>query len=250
MKKILLFVLAVSVALAQPTPVQVREATAAEVTAGTAGFGVYISPRRLSGAGSGLPSQTGNSGKFLTTDGATASWATVSAGVTSITGTANQITASAATGAVTLSLPNLVAIPTSGNGYVPNLHLNGGSSLNYGFSPVSASSFGWANGAAISMSYYSGPGGGMVLSKDSYYTWSSGVDGLPGSEDTKIKRASAGVVEVDSAIKTGAPTAGSAGVWKLGAMITSSGLLVSTTQAVRINIGGTDYSLAVLTSNP
>ena len=43
------------------------------------------------GGGSSLPSQTGNSGKFLTTDGTDASWATVSASVP------NQNTASGAT---------------------------------------------------------------------------------------------------------------------------------------------------------
>jgi len=56
-----------------------------------------------------LPSQTGNNGKFLTTDGSVASWGTVSAGVTSITGTANQVIASASTGAVTLSTPQSIA---------------------------------------------------------------------------------------------------------------------------------------------
>jgi len=35
---------------------------------------------------SGLPSQTGNSGKFLTTNGTTESWATVTAGITALTG--------------------------------------------------------------------------------------------------------------------------------------------------------------------
>ena len=34
----------------------------------------------LSTAGAGLPSQTGNGGFYLTTDGSTATWATVAAG--------------------------------------------------------------------------------------------------------------------------------------------------------------------------
>ena len=34
----------------------------------------------LSAAGAGLPSQTGNSGSYLTTDGSTASWAVIPAG--------------------------------------------------------------------------------------------------------------------------------------------------------------------------
>lgn len=57
-----------------------------------------------------LPTQTGHSGEFLTTNGTVASWASLGAGiVTSITGTANQVIASAATGAVTLSLPQSIA---------------------------------------------------------------------------------------------------------------------------------------------
>jgi len=59
----------------------------------------------------------GSAGQFLAYNGA---WATptVSGGVSSITGTANQISASASTGAVTLSLPstvNLTNISLSGN---------------------------------------------------------------------------------------------------------------------------------------
>lgn len=57
-----------------------------------------------------LPTQTGHSGEFLTTNGTVASWAAASGGgVTSITGTANQVIASAPTGAVTLSTPQDIA---------------------------------------------------------------------------------------------------------------------------------------------
>jgi len=52
-----------------------------------------------------LPTQTSNSGKYLTTDGTNASWATVTVGVTSITGTANEITVTGTT-TPTLSLPS------------------------------------------------------------------------------------------------------------------------------------------------
>ena len=51
-----------------------------------------------------LPSQTGNNGKYLTTNGTATSWATVTGGVTSITGTANEITVTGTT-TPTLSLP-------------------------------------------------------------------------------------------------------------------------------------------------
>lgn len=57
----------------------------------------------------------GISGQVLTSNGVGAlpTWSTLSTGVTSITGTANQITASSATGAVTLSMPANVIITTS-----------------------------------------------------------------------------------------------------------------------------------------
>lgn len=49
---------------------------------------------------SALPSQTGNSGKYLTTDGSSASWGTVTAGITALTG---DVTASG-TGSVAATL--------------------------------------------------------------------------------------------------------------------------------------------------
>lgn len=57
------------------------------------------------------PSQTSNSGKFLTTDGSNTSWGTVASGVSSITGTANQISRDTSTGAVTLSIPSTFIAP-------------------------------------------------------------------------------------------------------------------------------------------
>jgi hypothetical protein len=52
-----------------------------------------------------VPSQTGNSGKYLTTNGTVTSWGAVTGGVTSITGTANEITVTGTT-TPTLSLPS------------------------------------------------------------------------------------------------------------------------------------------------
>lgn len=54
-------------------------------------------------------------GITLTTDSGTDSLTVTNAGVTSIGGTANQITASASTGAVTLSLPSTINVNTTGN---------------------------------------------------------------------------------------------------------------------------------------
>lgn len=64
-----------------------------------------------------LPATRGTSGYFLQTDGSTANlvWAAASGGggVTSITGTTNEVIASASTGAVTLSLPQAIATTSS-----------------------------------------------------------------------------------------------------------------------------------------
>lgn len=51
-------------------------------------------------------------------------------------------------------------------------------------------------------------------------------------------------------LTTGAPTAGSAGAWKLGALASGVALVVSTTTGIRVNVGGTDYTFATYTTNP
>lgn len=58
---------------------------------------------------------TGTGGQFLTSNGASGSpyWSTISSIVSSITGTANQVIASASTGPVTLSLPQSIATTSS-----------------------------------------------------------------------------------------------------------------------------------------
>ena len=66
-----------------------------------------------SSAGVGTALAAGTNGHILTLSGGYPTWAASTGGVTSITGTANQITASASTGAVTLSLPATITGLTS-----------------------------------------------------------------------------------------------------------------------------------------
>lgn len=64
-------------------------------SADTNSFDYRIAALEAGGGGAGLPSQAGNSGKFLSTDGSTASWETVAAGSAawgSITGTLSSQT--------------------------------------------------------------------------------------------------------------------------------------------------------------
>lgn len=54
-----------------------------------------------------------------------------------------------------------------------------------------------------------------------------------------------------STLKTGTPNTGAgAGLWKLGVARTSTGLVPSTTTGLQVDIGGTLYTLAVLSTNP
>lgn len=62
-----------------------------------------------------LPTQTGNSGKFLTTNGTNTSWASTSGGVTSFTGDGTILNNSASTGAITATLASAAAGTVLGN---------------------------------------------------------------------------------------------------------------------------------------
>lgn len=75
--------------------------------------GIIINP----GGGSSLPDQTGNSGKFLTTNGTVASWATVTAGDVSgpASSTANAFATFSGTGGKTLQSTSTMTLnPTTG----------------------------------------------------------------------------------------------------------------------------------------
>lgn len=78
-----------------------------------------------------------------------------------------------------------------------------------------------------------------------------------GSHTLRMQIAGSDVATVDASglhltggsIAATAPSGG-AGNWGLGGLRTSTGLAVSTTQGIQITIGGTTYTLAVLTTNP
>lgn len=56
------------------------------------------------GGGASLPDQTGNAGKYLTTDGTSASWATVAGGISSVASADGSVTVTTVSGAVDLSV--------------------------------------------------------------------------------------------------------------------------------------------------
>jgi hypothetical protein len=96
-----------------------------------------------------LPTQTGNSGKVLTTDGTNTSWSAAAGGgaISSITGTANQVIVSTPTGAVVLSTPQNIhtgATPTFarlGTGAAPTYLLDviGAGATNFNTSGIRTS---------------------------------------------------------------------------------------------------------------
>lgn len=82
--------------------------TVAKLAVGTNGYILTANSSATNGvewaaAPISLPSQTGNSGKYLTTDGSTASWATISADIESVTA-GTGLTGGGTSGAVTLNL--------------------------------------------------------------------------------------------------------------------------------------------------
>ena len=71
----------------------------------------------------GLPSQSGNSGKFLTTNGTSVSWATVDA---------LPLSGGTLTGTLTFdSIPNAIKIKSSGNGHIKFTNTSGNTAYGY-----------------------------------------------------------------------------------------------------------------------
>jgi hypothetical protein len=110
--------------IAATTSVSAPELLVTGASSGT----ISILPQAAAGTYNfNLPTTAGTSGYFLTSAGGAGSpmtWTQLSSvGVTSISGTANEITASASTGAVTLSIPSTFIAP--GTVAVGNLELTG-----------------------------------------------------------------------------------------------------------------------------
>lgn len=64
------------------------------------------------------------------------------------------------------------------------------------------------------------------------------------SASTKFTMHGSGMFESTS-LKTAAPSGGTADVWRLGTVVTTSGLVLSTTQYIEVSINGTLYKLAI-----
>jgi hypothetical protein len=86
-----------------------KDGVQGEVPAPLAAEAGYVLTTAGWGPVEALPPQTGEAGKYLTTDGTTASWQTVSAGVSSVNGQTGAVVLTAAdVGAVQQSLVNIL----------------------------------------------------------------------------------------------------------------------------------------------
>jgi hypothetical protein len=97
-------------------------------------------------AGSSLPSQTGNNGKYLTTDGTNASWATIAGGVT--TPTTNSVVAGSTLGTMT-STGNTIF----GAGITLDAPTNGNNNTLYGYLAHTAGGTGGVMYGGIGIGY-------------------------------------------------------------------------------------------------
>ena len=116
------------------------------------------------------------------------------------------------------------------------LPFQGMSLMSGGTSPVCISGVGTG---IITFGMAGGTMGYVQMRADTTFGWSAdNTINQSNSNDTSLTRQSAGVVEITSAIRTGAPNTGTAANWKLGSVITSA-ITVDLTRYVEIDIGGT-----------
>lgn len=113
--------------------------------------GIVINP----GGGSGLPDQTGNSGKYLTTNGSVASWATISAIAGSTGSTDRAVIVADGTGGSTVEASSVVInasnqiVPINGTAGTPGI--TAGDQASTGFYKNGTNSLGIAANGARSM---------------------------------------------------------------------------------------------------
>jgi hypothetical protein len=143
-----------------------------------------------------LPTQATNSGKYLTTDGTNTSWATVSGGVTSVTGSGNIASSGGATPNITFT--GTLPVGNGGSGATTLtgvLKGNGTSAFSVATantdyqSPITLTTTGTSgaatfNGTTLNIPQYTGGGGGggpilesqIVISQN--YTLTSNTNGF------------------------------------------------------------------------
>lgn len=122
------------------------------------------------------------------------------------------------------------------------------------FDPTSGNA--WVNAAFATLTNASPYGGGIALIDGTagFCTWldGSGANFRIGSATTSTNPTSqflltsAGNVAVAGSIQTGTPSGGTTGAWKLGSY-KAAAVVVSTTNYIEVDIGGTLYKLAVVT---
>jgi len=144
-----------------------------------------------------LPTQTANSGKYLTTDGTNTSWGTVIGGVSSVTGSGNIASSGGATPNITFTGTLPVANGGSGAATLTGILKGNGTSAfsaataNTDYqSPITLTTIGTSgaatfNGTTLNIPQYTGGGGGgggpilesqIVISQN--YTLTSNTNGL------------------------------------------------------------------------
>ncbi len=187
--------------------------------------------------------------------------------VTSITGTSGQVTASAATGAVTLSIPTAMTGITSITAPAStDLTLNAGTGANNGINitPV---------GTGTVKMAFSGASLGLILigtantsawttyrtaaapTTDVWETYLNGSNSLttanvPGGDSLILTvggnlSVPRGNLTVGAgSVTTAAPNSGTAGAWKMGIRVAAT-VVLDTTQYVQLDVGGTLYKLAI-----
>jgi hypothetical protein len=214
-------------------------------------------------ADAGLPSQTGNSGKYLTTNGTTSSWATVAGGVTSITGTTNNLIVTGAT-TPTLSTrftsPQLITVsgPTAGRTWtVPDAAvtlatletaqsfsqtqkvISGANELRLYYVGLEI----YDNSVGITGNFKTnnlvGTGANLSLGATGLITFQSTNRVDSGAVDCTITRASAGVLQIGTTTNNALGSLSLAGL-NIGKTITAAG----TTGAQTINKSSGSVNLA------